>query len=290
MIPAEFEYARPSSLGEALTLMRERPDDCRVMAGGQSLLPMMKLRIIQPTLIVDLSRISGLSSIAVGKDGIEIGALTTERTIERSAEVRQACPMLAETAGVIADPHVRNLGTIGGSLCFADPRGDLPSGVLALDATLTAASSAGTRDIPITEFFLGPFATALREDELLVSIKVPTKPLRSGAYLKLSKRAGDFAVVAVATDIQWDHDRVCRAARVALCAAGPMPILVGGMTELLGGSRLEDKQIEEAARHASDSTEPFEDPLVSADYRSAMIYTMVTRALRLARERAVGKS
>jgi len=286
MIPSEFEYVRPNSLDEVLALMHERPDDCRVMAGGQSLLPMLKLRIIQPTLIVDLSKILGVSSIAVTPNGIEVGAMATERAIELSGDVRQKCPMLAETASVIADPHIRNLGTIGGSLCFADPRGDLPACILALDATLTAASTTGTRTIPATEFFVGPFTTALREDELLVGISVPAKSSRTGAYLKLSKRAGDFAVVAVAADIEWDRDRVCRAARVALCAAGPVPIVVRGMTELLGGSRLDDKKIEEAARHASDSTEPFEDPLVSADYRSAMIHTMVTRALRLTRERA----
>ncbi len=289
MIPSEFEYTRPKTLTEALVILNERPGECRVMAGGQSLLPMLKLRLVQPILVVDLMQIAGIASIAVKPDAIEIGAMTTERTIEFSADVGARCPMLAETASVIADPHVRNLGTIGGSLCFADPRGDLPASILALDATLTAVSTAGVRTIPATEFFTGPFSTALRDDELLVGIAIPIKRSRSGAYVKLSKRAGDFAVVAVAADVEWEPGGACEAARIALCGVAPTPILVPGIAELLRGSRFDDRMIDEVARHAQNTTDPFEDPLTSAGYRSAMIHTMVTRALRLVRQRA-GKS
>lgn len=286
MVPSEFEYERPNTLNEVLALMRDKPDDVRVMAGGQSLLPLLKLRIVQPAIIVDLMRVPGLTGIEMKSDAIEIGALTTYRAIERSAEIAARCPMLVETMSVIADPHVRNLGTIGGSLCLADPRGDVPSSMLALNATLTATSSSGTRSISIDEFFTGPFSTALREDELLTGIRIPTVGQRSGAYVKLSRRAGDFAVIAVGADVEWGKDGACKGARVALCSAGPMPMLVAGLGDLLAGSRLEDKKIDEAAHHAQGAAEPFEDLLISADYRSAMIHTMVTRALKLARERA----
>lgn len=286
MVPAEFDYVRPESLAEALSVLREREGDCHLMAGGQSLLPMLKLRLIQPTLVVDLLRIPGVSSIELKSDTIEIGALATERQIEVNPDVIKHCPMLAETVSVIGDPHIRNMGTIGGSICFADPRGDLPSSVLALQANLIAASSSGTRTIRADEFFVGPFTTSLRPDELLVSIQIPVQRMHSGAYVKLSRRAGDFAVVAAAVNIGWDRNGTCSSARVALCAVGPTPILVDGIVERLAGTRLEDAKIEEASRYAADSIEPFDDPLVSPDYRKAMVMTMVERALRLSRERA----
>lgn len=290
MIPPDFEYERPESLDEALALLKERPDDCRAIAGGQSLLPLLKLRLIYPTLIVDLCRIPGLAGIQIKGGTIAIGAMTTERAVELSPEVRDACPMLVETMSVIADPHVRNMGTVGGSLCFADPRGDIPSGILALDATMTAASAAGTRTIPASEFFTGPFSTALREDELLVSIEVPIKRSATGAYVKLSKRAGDFAVIAVAANIDWDPGGRCRDARIALCSAGPTPILVEGAADILAGSTLDDDKIDETGRFAQTLASPFEDPLVSVEYRSAMIRTMVGKALTLARARAKGNA
>lgn len=286
MVPSEFDYLQPKSLSEALSVLGERAGDCHLMAGGQSLLPMLKLRLVQPTCIVDLHRIPDISSIEIKPGVIEIGALATERNIEVSPVVIKHCPMLAETMGVIADPHVRNMGTIGGSICLADPRGDLPSSVLALDAMLIAASSKGTRAIPANEFFLAPFTTSLQPDEMLISIHIPVQPQNSGAYVKLSRRAGDFAVVAVGANIGWNRDGTCSSARVALCSVGPTPILVDGVAERLKGSRLEDHKIDAAARHASDLTEPFEDPLVSLDYRKEMIFTMVQRALRLSRERA----
>jgi carbon-monoxide dehydrogenase medium subunit len=285
MVPSEFEYVRPETLSKALAVLSERTGDCHILAGGQSLLPMLKLRLVHPTLVVDLVKISDISSIEVKPDAIEIGALTTERKIVLSAEIATQCPMLAETVSVIADPHVRNMGTIGGSLCLADPRGDLPSSVLALDATLIAASTKGTRAIPADEFFIGPFTTSLRPDELLASIRIPVQRSHSGAYVKLSRRAGDFAVVAVAANVGWDRNGNCSSARIALCAVAPTPVLVKGLNGLLAGSRLEDGMIDEAAHHASATTEPFEDPLVSVDYRKAMIFTMVQRALRLSRER-----
>jgi aerobic carbon-monoxide dehydrogenase medium subunit len=289
MIPPDFEYERPASLDIALALLKERPDDCRPIAGGQSLLPLLKLRLIYPTLIVDLCRIPELAGITIRSDKIAIGAMTTERAVELSPEIRDACPTLVETMSVIADPHIRNLGTIGGSLCFADPRGDIPASMLALDATMTAASTAGTRAIPASEFFTGPFSTALREDELLVAIDVPIKRSATGAYVKLSKRAGDFAVIAVAARVDWGSDGRCRDARIALCAAGPTPILVEGAAHILAGSALNDDKIDETGRFAQGLAGALEDPLVSVEYRSAMIRTMVGKALTLARARARAK-
>lgn len=290
MIPSEFEYSRPTSVSEALALVGVRSSECRAMAGGQSLLPLMKLRLIQPNVIVDLSRIPALSFLRVEANGIEIGAMTTERAIELSDEVGAVCPVLTETTRVIADPHVRNLGTIGGSLCQADPRGDLPACMLALGATLTASSASGTRTIPIAEFYTGPFSTCLRDEELLISIRIPVKASCTGAYVKLSRRAGDFAVVGVATSIEWGGDGVCHDGRLALSGAGPTPILVHGVTEILTGSRLDDRKIDDVACLAQTAADPVPDPLVSIDYRRAMVHTMVVRALRLARERAGRKA
>lgn len=286
MIPCEFEYECPGSLDEALSLLAEHDGDSQVMAGGQSLMPLLKLRLAQPGLIVDLARIPELASLACKRKSIEIGAMASERTVELHPEITKSCPALADTVRVIADPHVRNLGTVGGSLCFADPRGDLPAAMLALGATLTAASVRGTRRIGIEDFFLGPFTTALADDELLVNISVPLNRSSSGSYVKLSKRAGDFAVVAVATNVTWTLTGKCKDARVALCATGPVPKLVSGIAGILAGTRLDDKSIEEAGRFAQDAVEPFEDPLVSAEYRMAMVKTMTVKALQCARERA----
>jgi aerobic carbon-monoxide dehydrogenase medium subunit len=286
MIPPEFEYSRPASVSEVLALIGTRPSDCRVIAGGQSLLPLLKSRLVQPNLIVDLWRIATLSYLRIDGGAIDIGAMTTYRTIELSQEAATHCPVLPETMRGIADPHVRNLGTIGGSLCQADPRGDLPACALALDATLTASSTKGTRTIPIAEFFTGPFSTCLRNDELLTSIRIPVKPSCTGAYLKLARRAGAFADVGVAASIEWEGDDVCRNSRLALCNAGPTPILVDGVTGILAGARLDERKIDEVAQLAQTAAEPMADPVVSVDYRKAMIKTMVGRALRLTRERA----
>ena len=287
MIPVEFDYLRPTSIEEALSAIAEEPD-CRPLAGGQSLLPLLKLRVIQPSLIVDLSRLSDLRSLQISNNAISIGAMATERQIELSEEVSALCPLITETLRVIGDPHVRNLGTIGGALCQADPRGDLPACMLALGATFTARSRSRTRTISVEDFFTGPFSTALEDGELLTTITVPVKARSTSSYMKLSRRAGDFAVVGVAAIIEWETKGIASGGHVAVCGASPAPFLVDDTSSILAGSRVEETQIDRIADRAQDLAEPVPDPLVSVEYRKAMVRTMVERALRLARNRAEG--
>ncbi|MDE0031879.1 MAG: xanthine dehydrogenase family protein subunit M [Deltaproteobacteria bacterium] len=298
MIPPPFEYRAPDSLSEALALLREHGDEARLMAGGQSLLPMLKLRLVRPAVVIDIAGLQELKGI--GEDGdavragvpateaadaLRIGALVTERTLERTIAERQ--PLLAEAAASIGDIHIRNLGTLGGALSQADPSGDLAPAVLALGATLTAQSAAGTRAIAAHEFFSGPFDTALAEDEMVTSVEVPAPSgVRGHAYVKLTRRAGDYAVVGAAALITLMPDGTCGDARIALCAVGPTAFVCEAAGRSLQGTRLTDADLAEAGALAGNDADPASDVHASADYRRAMTPVVVTRALAKARERA----
>ena len=298
MIPPPFEYRAPDSLSEALALLREHGDEARLMAGGQSLLPMLKLRLIRPAVVIDIGGLEELKD--VGKDAaaarpgapvtedpgpLRIGALVTERTLERTLAERQ--PLLAEAAASIGDIHIRNLGTLGGALSQADPSGDLAPAVLALRATLTAQSAAGTRAIVAHEFFSGPFDTALAEDEMVTSVDVPAPTgVRGHAYIKLTRRAGDYAVVGAAALLSLSPDGTCGDARIALCAVGPTAFVCEAAGRSLQGTRLTDADLAEAGALAGNDADPVSDVHASADYRRAMTPVVVARALAKARERA----
>ena len=298
MIPPPFEYRAPDSLSEALALLHEHGDEARLMAGGQSLLPMLKLRLIRPAVIIDIGGLEELRD--VGKDAaaerpgapvtedagpLRIGALVTERTLERTLAERQ--PLLAETAASIGDIHIRNLGTLGGALSQADPSGDLAPAVLALRADLTAQSIAGTRTIAAREFFSGPFDTALAEDEMVTSVDVPTPSgVRGHAYVKMARRAGDYAIVGAAALLSLSPDGTCGDGRIALCAVAPTAFVCEAAGRSLQGTRLTDADLAQAAALAGNDADPVGDVHASAEYRRAMIPVVVARALAKARERA----
>lgn len=285
MIPPPFEYRAPESLSEALALLREYGDEARLMAGGQSLLPMLKLRLIRPRVIIDIGGLRELAEVTEDTDAVRLGALVTERTLERGLTER--VPLLSEAAASIGDIHIRNLGTLGGTLSQADPSGDLAPAVLALRATLTAQSAAGSRTIPAHEFFSGPFDTCLADEEMVTSVAVPDSAGACGhAYIKLTRRAGDYAVVGAAALVSLAPDGTCRDGRVALCAVGSTAFVCESAGLSLQGTRLTDADLAEAAALAGNEADPVSDVHASAEYRAAMTPVVVTRALSKARERA----
>jgi aerobic carbon-monoxide dehydrogenase medium subunit len=287
MIPPPFEYRVPSSLHEALTLLREYGDEARVMAGGQSLLPMLKLRLIRPRVIVDLARLSELSYVRDEEEWLQIGALVTERTLERSAVLEKSHPLLAEAATSIGDIHIRNLGTIGGTLSQADPSGDLAPAALALQANFVVQSMDSTRTVPANDFFEGPFTTRLAEDEVLTRVDLPRfrGAAEGSSYIKLTRRAGDYAVVGAATFVSADQNGKCDACRIGLCAVGPRPFLCEEASGALLNTELTDADLAEAAQLGTKEASPSTDVHASAEYRAQMIPVVVLRALEKARER-----
>jgi carbon-monoxide dehydrogenase medium subunit len=260
MIPAAFEIERPTSLDEAVQALVAGGDDARPLAGGHSLLPMMRLRLAAPSKLVDLSRIEGLSYIREDGDTIAIGALTRHVEIERSDLLGQRCRLLAETAALIGDPQVRNRGTIGGSLAHADPHGDFPAAILALDAELVATGPDGTRTIPAGEFFVDYLTTALAHGELLTEIRVGALDTAGSAYEKFTRRAQDWAVVGCAAIVR-DGQEI-----VAWTGVGPTPIRAEGDW-----------------RSAADALDPPADLSGSAEYKRHLAKVVAERALARAR-------
>ncbi|MCY4485624.1 MAG: xanthine dehydrogenase family protein subunit M [Deltaproteobacteria bacterium] len=285
MIPPPFEYRAPDSLPEALALLREHGGDARLMAGGQSLLPMLKLRLVRPAVIIDIGGIRDLTGVTEDGDTVRIGALVTERTLERT--LGQRLPLLAEAAASIGDIHIRNLGTLGGALSQADPSGDLAPAALALGATLNAQSTGGSRAIAARDFFTGPFETCLADDEIVTSVDVPRSDgVHGHAYVKMVRRAGDYAVVGAAALVNLAPDGTCEDARIALCAAGPTAFICEDAGGSLQGTRLTDADLAQAAALAGKAAEPVSDVHASAEYRKEMTPVVVARALTQARERA----
>lgn len=221
MIPGAFEYHAPTSIGEAIDLLVRFGEDAKVLSGGQSLIPLMKLRLASPRHLVDINRIPGLAYVREADGFLRIGALTRESDLEESDLVRTRYPILFDTCKVIADPLVRNLATVGGNLAHADPANDHPATMLALEAEVVAVGSKGERRIPVASFFAGPFTTALGFDEILVEMRVPTPPARSGgAYLKLERKVGDFATAAVAAQVTLNANGACERAGIGLTNVG----------------------------------------------------------------------
>jgi carbon-monoxide dehydrogenase medium subunit len=267
MFPAAFDYRAPTSLAEALSLLHKHGDDAKVMAGGQSLIPLLKLRFSQPAMVVDIARVPSLSGVTVSDGKLRIGALTRHVEMERSKELAQHCPILAEGAHWIADPLVRNQGTVGGSICHADPSGDWGSMMLALGAEFVARSESGERVIASSDFFQGPFTTALKANEILTEIRVPIGAGRSaGTYLKLERKVGDFATVAVAVQIEVNGGRIAKAG-IGLTAVGATNIKATAAEKALAGQEPTDQVIAEAARLAAGAAEPKGDVRGSAEFK-----------------------
>jgi carbon-monoxide dehydrogenase medium subunit len=291
MIPAAFEYHAPTSLPEATALLARLGDDAKILSGGQSLIPLMKLRLASPPHVVDINGIPGLTGIREADGVLRIGALTRESELEESALVRERYPLLHETAKVIADPLVRNLATVGGNLAHGDPANDHPATMLALGAEIVAAGPRGQRRIPIVAFFTGPFATVLASDEILVEVRVPTPPPRSGgAYVKLERKVGDFATAAVAAQLTLAIGGTCASVGIGLTNVGLVPIKATRAEAALTGKRPDADAIAQAGRLAAEMAEPVEDLRGSVEYKRDLVRVLTVRALRRALARAEGKA
>jgi carbon-monoxide dehydrogenase medium subunit len=287
MFPASFEYRAPSSFDEVLTLLAQNGDEAKVMSGGQSLIPLLKLRLATPALVVDLNRVPGFTGVASSGGETRVGARTRHVEIER-ARLAPTLRILQDAAPLISDPLIRNAGTVGGSICHADPAGDWGSVMLALDATFTVRSSRGERIIPAADFFTGPFTTALEPDEVLTEIRIPEPRGRSsGTYLKLERKVGDFATVAVAVQVELDNGRIGRAG-IGLTSVAPTNLKAAAAEQALAGREPTDEAIAEAARLASEACEPRDDLRGSAAYKRDIVRVFVQRGLKTAIARARG--
>jgi carbon-monoxide dehydrogenase medium subunit len=279
MFPAHFKYLAPASVDEALALLAEHNEQSKVLAGGQSLIPLMKLRFAAPDYVIDINRIGGLDRLEEHDGHLLVGSLTRTGDIERSEVVATRYPAMKAAAPLISDPLVRNLGTLVGSLCHADPQGDWASVALAMDAEIVARSVEGERIIPATELIDGPFTTTLRPDELVTEVRIPAPAATSfGTYFKLERKVGDFATVGVAIHLDFDGERVEKAG-MGLTAVAPANLKATEAERVLVGSRLDDEAVEEAARLAAEATSPVSDIRGSADYKRHMVRVFVTRAL-----------
>ena len=287
MIPASFEYHRPATLPDAIALLGRLGEDAKVLAGGQSLIPLMKLRLASPRHVVDINRIAGLGTIAEKDGALVIGALVRESDLEASDLVRRRFPILADACRVIADPLVRNLATVGGNLAHGDPANDHPAVMLALGAEVVAVGPQGSRRIPVAELFTGPLETALGAGEILTEIRIPLPAPRSGgAYLKLERKVGDFATAAVGVQITLAGGDACAHAGIGLTNVGPTPIKARRAEALLQGRRLDDAVIRDAAQAAAAESDPSEDLRGSVAYKRDLVRVLTARALRRALERA----
>ena len=290
MIPAPFDYYAPTTLTEAIALLQRHGDQAKVLSGGQSLLPLLKLRVGAAGHLVDIGRIPGLEYIKEEDGFLKIGGRTRESELERSDIIKSKYPILHDTARVIADPLVRNRATIGGNLAHADPANDHPATMLALGAEVTATGSKGQRTIPIGQFFTGLFSTALTADEILTEIRVPIPPPRSGgAYVKLERKVGDFATAAAAAQITLGTGGEVDRAGIGLTAAGPMPIKATEAERFLLKKKPDAAAIAEAARLAAAAAAPTADRRGSVQYKREMARVLTARALTKAIERAGGR-
>jgi aerobic carbon-monoxide dehydrogenase medium subunit len=287
MIPPSFEYLRPKTVPEAIAMLQQHGDAAKILSGGQSLIPLMKLRLARPGCLIDINRIAGLSHIQEEGGYLKIGGLTREAELEASPLVAAKYPIILDTAHVIADPQVRNLATIGGNLAHGDPANDHPATMIALGAQIVARGPRGERIIPIEAFFLSLFSTALEPDEILTEVCIPISPPRSGgAYFKLERKVGDFATAAVAVQITVDDKGACQKAGIGLTNVGATPVKATKAEEFLRGKNLDDTNIRQAAKLAADQAEPSADLRGPVDYKRGLVKELAKRALRRAVERA----
>ena len=289
MIPGSFDYHSPSTVEEAVALLTSLGEDAKVLSGGQSLIPMMKLRLAEPAQLIDINGIAGLDYIREADGYLTIGALTREADLDKSELIQQKYPILHDTAHVIADPLVRNRATLGGNLAHGDPANDHPATMLAVRAEVVATGPSGPRTIPIDDFFIGPLTTALAPNEILTEVRIPAPaPGSGGAYLKLERKVGDFAIAGVAAVVTLDGSGNCSAASIGLTNVGPTPIRASAAEEALTGNALSTDAIAEAGRLAGEASQPTSDHRGSAEYKRAMVQELTIRALTKAKARAEG--
>lgn len=289
MIPRSFEYYSPRTLDEAIALLQKHGPDAKLLSGGQSLIPMMKLRLVSPEYIVDINCIPDLDYISEDGGQLKIGALAREHEIESSDVVKKRLPILSDTAKVIADPLVRSQATICGNLAHGDPANDHPATMLALGASVVATGPKGKREIAIEDFFPALFTTALEPEEILTEIRIPFPPPRSGgAYLKLERKVGDFATAGVAVQLTLDDSGTCTRAGIGLTNVGLTPIKAKQTEAFLAGKKLDDATIQKAAEIAASESQPMDDIRGSAEYKRDLVRVLTERALATAVSRAKG--
>ncbi len=287
MIPGEFEYFAPTSVQEAVQLLQQHGDDAEVLAGGHSLIPLLKLRLASPPVLVDISKIQELKGITRQNGTVTIGALTTHTQIEESAELKQLFPMMAEAATVIGDPMVRHRGTFGGSLAHADPAGDWPAVALALGATVRATGPNGERTIPVDDFFLDMLTSALEPGEVLTAIDLTVPQGRTGmSYQKFAHPASGYAVVGVAATVTLGADGSCQDCRVAVTGAGPKSMRLTAVENALKGQQLTPEIIGQASQQAGAEMDFLGDIYASESYREHLTRVYTKRALLKALESA----
>ena len=290
MKPPRFDYLAPASVEEALGLLDDLGERAKLLAGGQSLVPMLNFRLVRPEHLIDLNGLAELAGIREGDGYLVIGAMTRQREVERSPLVRARCPLLAEAMPQIGHVQIRNRGTVGGSLAHADPAAELPAVVAALDGCLVLASARGQRVLTAEQFFVAYFTTAAEPAELLVEVRLPTIPPRTGsAFLEVSRRHGDFALVGVAATVTLDDAGVCTASALALTGVGRTPMVAREAARALVGARPTAEALAEVGRLVSGAVRPDSDLHASSEYRTHLAGVLTRRALARAVERAKGE-
>jgi len=288
MKPAPLAYCDPTTVDEAVAVLADAGDEAKLLAGGQSLMPLLNLRIVRPSVLVDLNRIEQLSEIDAREiGGIRIGATVRQRTLELDATMRERLPLLVEAVRLVAHVPIRTRGTVGGSVAHADPAAEIPAVTLVLGATMHVVGPTGPRTIPATDFYLGPFTTGVDPSDLLVAVEFPPQPPGAGwAFLEIARLHGAFALVGVAALIHAGADGTLEDARLALCGVGGTPVEIEGLDELVRGQRPSASLIEQVARRVRETIEPFTDTQAGAGYRREVAGVLTARALHLAALRA----
>lgn len=291
VIPGSFDYFVANNVSEAVALLQQHGDEAKILAGGQSLIPLMRFRITAPSALIDISRIDGLEYIREADGVLHIGALTREADLLNSALIRERYPILRDTASTIADPVVRNWATVGGNLAHADPANDHPATMLALGAKVVATGPGGERVIPIEELFTdSPFETSLKPGEILTEIQIPAPTERSGgAYFKLERKVGDYAIAGVAAYVVLNENGQVTYAGIGLTNVGPTPIKARDAEQSLLGKTLDDTSIHQAADLAAAASQPVSDTRGPAEYKRDMVHTLTVRALRKSLARIRGE-
>ncbi len=295
MIPGSFDYHAPATLDEAIKLLDELGEDAKILAGGHSLIPMMKLRLAEPTNLIDINGLSDLNYIKEENGYLCIGAMTREAALETSDLVAEKYPILKDTSEVIADPLVRNMATVGGNIAHGDPANDHPATMVALGAEVVINGPGGIlggreRKIAIDDFFKGPLMTALEQNEILTELRIPVNGGKSGAaYKKLERKVGDYAIAGAAAALQFDGDN-CSSAGIALTNVGPTPIRATEAQNALIGTSVSGDDIDKAAELAAAAAQPVGDHRGSEEYKRAVVKVLTARAVQTAKDRAEGGS
>ncbi len=286
MIPAPFDYVAPTTLDEAFELLEKYGDDAKILAGGHSLIPMMKLRFAQPETLIDINNIPGLSYIKEEDGYLKIGAMAREVDLEHSDLIRDKYPIFTDASKLIADPQVRNMGTVGGNIAHGDAANDHPAVMIAMNAEVIISGAGGSRTVPIDEFFYGFYTTAIQANEILTEIRIPIPETTYGnAYHKLERKVGDYATAGVAVQIGVDESGTCTYAGIGLTNVNATPLRASRSEEALLGSKLTDEDVAKAAQYASEDCNPSSDLRGDEDYKRAMVGVLIKRMVHKAKGR-----